>query len=116
MAISSNDIRAVLPDGPKQNGLTQSKSRKYAGSIRPEGIPRELYTLIGDSTPSILAQSRPRLKQKPKPGEAIQMHWELREFNISQRLDSLRLQHWVKSSDPQPENKGISVSTVFSLP
>jgi hypothetical protein len=81
--VSAADVRSVLSlptpgpsAGPSQTELflaaTQPKERKR----KPEGISRELYSLIGDSTPSLQAQfTKPRLKQKPTFGNGGTIKW-----------------------------------------
>ncbi|KAH8827005.1 hypothetical protein DL96DRAFT_1605144 [Flagelloscypha sp. PMI_526] len=101
MAVSSSDIRAVLPVGAANSGPSQAPPRKPAPTKKPDGIPRELYALIGDATPTLLVQNKPRLKQKPKLGGGTKTRWEWREFKNSARQDNLQLRHWVKVSDPQ---------------
>jgi DNA methyltransferase 1-associated protein 1 len=39
---------------------------------KPEGMSRELYSLIGTSAPTLVAQlAKPRLKQKPNLGGRV---------------------------------------------
>ncbi|CAA7260037.1 unnamed protein product [Cyclocybe aegerita] len=61
-------------------------------------MPRELYALIGPSTPALSAQlAKPRLKQKPNfGGTAPRTKWELRTFKNPARKDGLELRHWEK--------------------
>ncbi|EIN10484.1 SWR1-complex protein 4 [Punctularia strigosozonata HHB-11173 SS5] len=107
--VSAADVRSALSlptpgpsTGPSQSDIflaaTQPKERKR----KPDGISRELYSLIGDSTPSLQAQfAKPRLKQKLNFGTSGSVKWEWRSFKNEARKDSLELGHWVKaSSDP----------------
>ncbi|KAJ2931670.1 hypothetical protein H1R20_g5401, partial [Candolleomyces eurysporus] len=103
MAASASDIRSALslPDPSSVAGPSQPK--KPAPTTRkPEGISRELYSLIGPSQPSVAAQvAKPRLKQKPRfaTGISSATKWELKSFQNSTRKDGLQLKHWVKASD-----------------
>ncbi|KAH0839959.1 hypothetical protein J3R83DRAFT_914 [Lanmaoa asiatica] len=109
MAISASDIRSALSlpqftPGPSLPRRTHSSSTK-----KPDGISRELYSLIGPSAPSLAAHlAKPRLKQKPSFGsggtcEMISPNYpdrEHRPFTNSARSDTLQLSHWVKAADP----------------
>jgi DNA methyltransferase 1-associated protein 1 len=120
MAASAADVRSILslPEPSSTPGPSQPKKLAATSTRKPEGISRELYSLIGPSTPSIAAQlAKPRLKQKPNFGSGGKVKWylsynltifrliislrDLRTFQNPARQDSLKLQHWVKSStDP----------------
>ncbi|KAI0938219.1 hypothetical protein AcV7_003466 [Taiwanofungus camphoratus] len=98
---SAADVRSILslpnpstpgPSQPRKPPNTIERSRK------PEGISRELYSLIGPSAPTLAAQlAKPRLKQKPNLGSGGRVKWERRPFNNGARTDSLQLSHWVKA-------------------
>ncbi|KAF9534718.1 hypothetical protein CPB83DRAFT_842813 [Crepidotus variabilis] len=108
MAASAADIRSALslPENNAHAGPSQLKKPVQATTRKPEGISRELYSLIGPSAPSIAAQlAKPRLKQKPNFGVGgVKTKWELRTFKNSARNDGLQLQHWVQASeDPSAE-------------
>ena len=71
MAASAADIRSALsiPEASSSAGPSQTKKQVPPNARKPEGISRELYSLIGPSAPSLAAQlAKPRLKQKPKFG------------------------------------------------
>ncbi|KAJ7016564.1 hypothetical protein C8F04DRAFT_1342048 [Mycena alexandri] len=72
---------------------------------KPDGISRELFSLIGPSSTTLVAQlAKPRLKQKPNLGAGSKIKWEWRAFKNGARTDSLQLRHWVKAStDPDAE-------------
>ncbi|KAN0097425.1 hypothetical protein V8E55_001871 [Tylopilus felleus] len=98
MAVSASDIRSAL-----SLPQTTSAPRKthHASTKKPDGISRELYSLIGPSAPSLAAYlAKPRLKQKPNLGGGGTVKWEHRPFTNSARSDALQLSHWVKLSDP----------------
>ena len=68
MAASSADIRSAL-SLPERSGSAGPSQPKKPAARKPEGISRELYSLIGPSAPSLAAQlAKPRLKKKPHFG------------------------------------------------
>lgn len=108
MAASAADVRSALsiPDATLAAGPSQQKKPAATPAARkPEGISRELYSLIGPSAPSIAAQlAKPRLKQKPNLTGGGKVKWEERPFKNAARKDGLELRHWVKAStDPAAE-------------
>ena len=73
MAVSASDIRSAL-----SLPQTTSAPRKthHASTKKPDGISRELYSLIGPSAPSLAAYlAKPRLKQKPNLGGGGTVKW-----------------------------------------
>ncbi|KAH9482579.1 SWR1-complex protein 4 [Psilocybe cubensis] len=108
MAISAADVRSALsiPEGNATAGPSQPKKHLPQNARKPDGISRELYSLIGPSAPSLAAQlAKPRLKQKPNfGGGTAKTRWELRPFKNGARQDNLELWHWEKvTSDPPTE-------------
>ncbi|RPD66839.1 hypothetical protein L226DRAFT_608127 [Lentinus tigrinus ALCF2SS1-7] len=114
MAASAADVRSILaiPEPPAAGSSQPAK--KPQGTERakkPEGIPRELYALIGPHVPTLTAQfTKPRLKQKPNlaGGGRVKWHvpptWEWRPFKNGARSDGLRLSHWTKAgTDPETD-------------
>ncbi|TRM68102.1 hypothetical protein BD626DRAFT_564969 [Schizophyllum amplum] len=79
MALSAADVRSVLSLPEPSTSSSQKKGKQK------DGIPRELYRLIGPSMPSLAVPKPPRLKQKPNLGSKVK--WELRKFNNSARKD-----------------------------
>lgn len=79
MAASSADIRSALslPERSDSAGPLQPKKTYQPAVRKPEGISRELYSLIGPSAPSLAAQlAKPRLKKKPHfGGGATRVKW-----------------------------------------
>jgi len=79
MAASSADIRSALslPERSDSAGPSQPKKTYHPAVRKPEGISRELYSLIGPSAPSLAAQlAKPRLKKKPHfGGGGIRVKW-----------------------------------------
>ncbi|KAF8076576.1 hypothetical protein FPV67DRAFT_1471976 [Lyophyllum atratum] len=100
MAASAADVRSILsiPEPSAVAGPSQPKKQLLASTRKPEGISRELYSLIGPSAPSLVALTKPRLKQKPNLGGTSKVKWECRAFKNSAREDSLELRHWVKAT------------------
>ena len=77
---SAADVRSILslpnpstpgPSQPRKTPGTTQRARK------PEGISRELYSLIGPSAPTLAAAqlAKPRLKQKPNQGGGGRVKW-----------------------------------------
>ncbi|TDL29904.1 hypothetical protein BD410DRAFT_817836 [Rickenella mellea] len=118
---SAADVRSILAlPSPSTPGPSQPKPTAPKTARKPEGISRELYSLIGPSAPSLTAQlAKPRLKQKPNLGRGnkvakwrvLAFVWrvyvlkeEWQEFSNPGRADSLKLCHWVKATtDPTAE-------------
>ena len=74
---SAADVRSILslpsPSGPSQLRKQPAATER---ARKPEGISRELYSLIGPSAPTIAAQlAKPRLKQKPNLGGGGRVKW-----------------------------------------
>ncbi|KZT36690.1 hypothetical protein SISSUDRAFT_1120791 [Sistotremastrum suecicum HHB10207 ss-3] len=97
MAASAADVRDILSlPGPSNVASTTLKKSSSSIAKKPEGISRELYSLIGNSAPTLTAQfAKPRLKQRPDLGKG-KVKWEQQEFSNSARADGLKLKHWVK--------------------
>lgn len=76
MAASSADIRDILSlPGPSATPAA-APPRKPPKAQKPEGISRELYSLIGDHAPSLVAVQRPKPKLKQRPGFGKgKVHW-----------------------------------------
>ncbi|KAF5387728.1 hypothetical protein D9615_000555 [Tricholomella constricta] len=109
MAASAADVRSILsiPEPSAVPGSSQPRKQPSVPTRKPEGISRELYSLIGPSAPSLVALTKPRLKQKPNLGGGSKVKWHLwidrecRAFKNSARQDALELRHWVKASAPE---------------
>ena len=97
MAASAADVRSILsiPNPPASgsgSGAQQAKKLQQAERAKkPEGIPRELYALIGPSAPTLAAQfAKPRLKQKPNLGGGGRVKWKVMqdERNGAEYIDT----------------------------
>lgn len=105
MAASSADLRDILAlPGPSTLPAIHSAPKKTPRAQKPEGISRELYSLIGNHAPSLAAvqQAKAKLKQKPKFGRASKTYWEWRTFTNQAREDGLQLGHWEKVTEARP--------------
>jgi DNA methyltransferase 1-associated protein 1 len=71
---SAADVRSVfsIPAPSSTPGPSQPKMSATERARKPEGMSRELYSLIGTSAPTLVAQlAKPRLKQKPNLGGRV---------------------------------------------
>jgi len=77
MNASAIDIRSALSlETSISAGLSQPKRANLSNVKKPEGISRELYSLIGPSVPTLATQlTKPRLKQKPNLGIGTRIRW-----------------------------------------
>ena len=84
---SAADVRSVfsLPT-PSTPGPSQPKTPATTERARkPEGMSRELYSLIGKSAPTMVAQlAKPRLKQKPNLGGGGRARWYVRVLHATE--------------------------------
>ncbi|KAG7449019.1 uncharacterized protein BT62DRAFT_888547 [Guyanagaster necrorhizus] len=104
MTATAADVRSILSIQAHFVPSAAAKKQSTSQAKKPEGISRELYSLIGPSAPSLAAQlQKPQLKQKPRLGSSA-VRWEWRKFRNGARGDSLELGHWVKATaDPDTE-------------
>ncbi|TCD63966.1 swr complex subunit [Steccherinum ochraceum] len=119
---SASDVRAALSLGEPSSSTPPHASAtplaRKPSLRKPEGMPRELYQLIGPSAPTLIEQfAKPQLKQKPnlgsgggagQDGNAVagssKVKWEWRTFKNGARSDGLKLSHWVKAdTDPNAD-------------
>lgn len=74
---SAADVRSVFSLPPSTPGPSQAKQAAERAK-KPEGMSRELYSLIGQSAPMLVAQlAKPRLKQKPNLGGGGRVKWHV---------------------------------------
>jgi hypothetical protein len=83
---SAADVRSIL-----SLPTAQPQPKKTAAPLarKPSGISRELYSLIGPSAPTLVAQvAKPRLKQKPNLGGGGSTKWSVfsSNFNLAKFL------------------------------
>ncbi|KAI7899663.1 uncharacterized protein BX663DRAFT_520902 [Cokeromyces recurvatus] len=92
--MSSSDIRDILQiDAPTE---TSQRKPKPTAEKRPEGISRELYSLIGGAPP--IAFIKPTFKAKYQTKKKA-TPWILQPFTNPARADDLELKHWIKASE-----------------
>ena len=74
---SAADVRSILSlPSSLTPAPSQPKKATTPLSRKPSGISRELYSLIGPSAPTLVAQvAKPRLKQKPNLGSGASSKW-----------------------------------------
>ncbi|KAI9477749.1 MAG: Swr1 complex subunit Swc4 [Benjaminiella poitrasii] len=92
--MNSSDIRDILQiDAPTEPSQKKSKANIEK---RPEGISRELYSLIGGAPPVAFVKptfkARYQTKKKATP-------WILQPFVNPARADDLELKHWIKANE-----------------
>ncbi|KAJ7180276.1 hypothetical protein C8R43DRAFT_870600 [Mycena crocata] len=98
---NASDVRSILdlPSSSAATPVPPHKKLSLQSARKPEGISRELYSLIGPSSTTLVTQlAKPRLKQKPNLGAGSKIKWEWRSFKNGARTDSLELKHWVKAT------------------
>lgn len=94
--MSSTDVRDVL-NLPARHSLEKPLVKKLktdGDNKRPEGMQRELYSLLGENTPPIAVienvfKDKPSWNQKVTP-------WKWVPFENGAREDGLKLYHWVR--------------------
>ncbi|KAI9347510.1 hypothetical protein BD770DRAFT_446490 [Pilaira anomala] len=100
--MSGSDIRDILQIGPATEPI--QKKSKAPTEKRPEGISRELFSLIGGAPP--VAFVKPTFKSKFKTKKKV-TPWSLTPFTNPARVDDLVLHHWIKSDEA--ENQVIDI-------
>lgn len=131
---SAADVRSILSIPTTSAGLSQTKKPSLGSTRKPEGISRELYSLIGPSAPTLATQlAKPRLKQKPNLGGGGKVKWceltctialnlleklcrEWRQFKNDARSDSLKLGHWVKATDDGNAGTSFEFNPSYGVP
>ncbi|EJU06594.1 hypothetical protein DACRYDRAFT_103540 [Dacryopinax primogenitus] len=98
--MTSADVREIVSSlVPPGSTPVPRKAVAPSATRKPEGISRELYNLIGNAAPTLVAQvSRPKFKARPDLGRA-RVKWEFREFDNPARKDHLKLHHWQRATD-----------------
>ncbi|KAI8073035.1 hypothetical protein BC940DRAFT_290382 [Gongronella butleri] len=94
--MSGSDIRDILELGKPTEKDKQAKRPKQAIEKRPEGISRELYSLIGGPPPASLLQPTYKAKFSAKK-KAVP--WITSTFSNPARSDDLQLSHWIKATE-----------------
>ncbi|KAI8988980.1 hypothetical protein BDB01DRAFT_783917 [Pilobolus umbonatus] len=99
--MSGQDIRDIL----QITKSTETKKVKTTAEKRPEGISRELYSLIGGAPPVAFVKpiykAKFQTKKKATP-------WVWSSFTNPARDDDLELHHWVKSTEPDNQAYAFS--------
>ncbi|KAI9144688.1 hypothetical protein BKA69DRAFT_1053827 [Paraphysoderma sedebokerense] len=93
-----SDIRDILGLNAPQSHIKKPKEKEK----KPEGIPRELYSLIGSGQSIAVAKPayKPTLQQKA-------VRWEFRPFHNSARNDDLMLKHWMKATEREDDYRFV---------
>jgi DNA methyltransferase 1-associated protein 1 len=131
---NSADVRSILdlPSSSSATPISLHKKLALPSARKPDGISRELFSLIGPSSTTLVAQlAKPRLKQKPNLGAGSKIKWcakqqannatfdasvyrEWRAFKNGARADSLQLKHWAKAT-ADPDTGTFVLSTLLFL-
>jgi DNA methyltransferase 1-associated protein 1 len=74
---ASSSKQALSTTSSFRNVSTMAGTATTTRKTKPEGIPRELYALIGTGLPTMNAQmaAKPKLKQKPKLSDGRVGRW-----------------------------------------
>ncbi|KZP00204.1 hypothetical protein CALVIDRAFT_560796 [Calocera viscosa TUFC12733] len=93
--MTSADVREIVSSlVPSGSTPLPKKAAPLTSTRKPDGISRELYNLIGNAAPTLVAQvSRPKFKARPDLGRA-RVKWEFREFDNPARKDHLKLRDY----------------------
>ncbi|KAJ6539516.1 hypothetical protein B0H19DRAFT_1269823 [Mycena capillaripes] len=115
---NSADVRSILdlPSSSATAGVPLQKKLAVPSARKPDGISRELFSLIGPSSTTLVAQlAKPRLKQKPNLGAGSKIKWEWRPFRNGARTDSLQLKHWAKATADPDTGAFVSSHLYFGV-
>ncbi|ORX60535.1 hypothetical protein DM01DRAFT_1332683 [Hesseltinella vesiculosa] len=94
--MSGSDIRDILEIGKPTANDNVPRKAKPTIEKRPEGISRELYSLIGGPPPASLLQPTYKAKFTTKK-KAVP--WALHSFTNPARSDDLELYHWIRAKE-----------------
>ncbi|KAG2222983.1 hypothetical protein INT45_012282 [Circinella minor] len=93
--MSGSDIRDILQIGKPSSDVTHLRRLNKQPEKRPDGISRELYSLIGGAPPVALVRptykAKFNVKKKATP-------WVTERFTNHARSDGLELEHWIKQT------------------
>ncbi|KAG2202548.1 hypothetical protein INT47_012542 [Mucor saturninus] len=101
--MSGSDIRDILQIGSPTEPI--QKRSKPVPEKRPDGISRELYSLIGGAPPVAFVKPTFKAKFKSKKKAAS---WLLTPFTNPARVDDLELKHWVKADEADNQEYAFS--------
>ncbi|KAI9258936.1 hypothetical protein BDA99DRAFT_514573 [Phascolomyces articulosus] len=92
--MSGSDIRDILQLGKPSTEASNLRRLNKPAERRPDGISRELYSLIGGAPPVALVRptykTKFNVKKKATP-------WVMERFINHARSDDLELSHWIKA-------------------
>lgn len=97
----SSDVRDVLELPARALSKPPSKKLKTEVAKRPEGMQRELYSLLGENTPPV-AMTQNKFRDKPSWTQTV-TPWKWLPFKNEARTDGLILHHWVRGDASQEE-------------
>ncbi|KAI9723480.1 MAG: swr complex subunit [Chrysothrix sp. TS-e1954] len=98
--MTTQDVRDML--GLSGSQAPKPKSSKKKAKViekRPDGITRELYSLMGDRLPPIPINQPVSYRAKPSRS-AVRSKWSWTPFRNDARTDDITLRHWMKTTIP----------------
>ncbi|KAI9673267.1 MAG: swr complex subunit [Trizodia sp. TS-e1964] len=96
--MTSADVRDMLDLPSNSHDHPRPAKKTKTVEKRPDGMPRELFALLGERLPPIAINEQPKYKERPKWTHKAQK-WELTPFRNPARTDGLVLKHWRKKRD-----------------
>ncbi|KAL7322300.1 swr complex subunit [Mucor circinelloides] len=107
--MSSSDIRDIL-----QIGVAAEPAQKKQKVVekRPDGISRELYSLIGGAPPVAFVKPTYKAKYQTKKKATP---WVYQPFTNPARADDLVLNHWIKSSEANEDYAFAKFNKVIDI-
>lgn len=107
--MSSSDIRDILQIGA---AAEPAQKKQKVAEKRPDGISRELYSLIGGAPPVAFVKPTYKAKYQTKKKATP---WVNQPFTNPARADDLVLNHWVKSSEANEDYAFAKFNKVIDI-
>ncbi|KAI8640794.1 hypothetical protein BD408DRAFT_419256 [Parasitella parasitica] len=108
--MSSSDIRDILQISAAAEPA--QKKPKTVAEKRPDGISRELYSLIGGAPPVAFVKPTYKAKYQTKKKATP---WIYQPFTNPARADDLVLSHWIKSSESNEDYAFAKFNKVIDI-
>jgi DNA methyltransferase 1-associated protein 1 len=89
------DVQDILGLAGRK-GLTIDSTKKAPKQQKPQGMSREIFSLIGNAgLPPLMPSSKSKVYKQKRGVKVSQWKWQA--FDNNARTDNLHLQHWVKA-------------------